>query len=368
MLGSMSAVSSFVCQRYWTSRMRWQNTGIPSVLWKRNSCQEDASSTKRWFASVAADAEILHTSDSDEGLLLPQQFPMDMPAALSPSSIKAFRDCPQSFLFQYIYKIKQPTNAALATGSFCHSALEQVFELAPQDRTLINLQNLFRKCWSQKRLGKEYRHLFEEENQQRDVDAEVAWGKYSLSLLENYWQYEDPSTVVRPNPVQREVWVRSKIPNGNNSSFMVRGIVDRFDMVRDETKNVVLRLLDYKTGKAPQLKYSPAMNQKIQDEAFEQLKIYAVLYKGELPLRYLRLLFLTSHESRAVAMDLDLGATQEERDQVLRHVEQGLVDVWNDISQLVAMQDPKAWKGCDRSFCYCHTCRPTFVSGSVWAP
>lgn len=293
-----------------------------------------------------------------------------MPAALSPSSIKAFRDCPQSFLFSYLYKIKQPTNQALATGTFCHSALEQVFELPPADRTLANLQNLFRKHWSQKRLNDEYRHLFQDNDNTRNVEAEIGWGTYSLSLLENYWQYEDPSTVQRPNPVQREVWVRSQIPNGNQPSFLVRGIVDRFDMVRDDdTKDVALRLLDYKSGKAPQLKYSPAMNQKIKDEAFEQLKIYAVLYKGELPLRFLRLLFLTSHDNGgAVAMDLDLGATREERDRVLRDVQQGLVQVWNDIAKLVALQDPKAWTGCDRSFCYCHTCRPTFVAGSVWQP
>lgn len=366
---SMSSVSSFVFQQL-TSHpaiTRFRSRRIASITTQPWDTRLSETFTKRFFASIAADTEILNSRENDEELLLPEQFSIEMPAALSPSSIKAFRDCPQSFLFQYIYKIRQPTNQALATGTFCHSALEQVFELPPEDRTLPNLQNLFRKCWAQKRLADEYRHLFEEDNQ-RNVDAEIAWGKYSLSLLENYWKYEDPSTVQRPNPVQREVWVRSQIPNGKDSSFLVRGIVDRFDMVRDEQKNVALRLLDYKTGKAPDLKYSPAMNQKIRDEAFEQLKIYALLYKGELPLRFLRLLFLTSQQSRAVAMDLDLGATKEERDEVLRDVEQGLVEVWNDIAKLVAMQDPKAWTGCNRSFCFCHTCRPTFVPGSVWEP
>ena len=352
---SVVVSSSFVARpaRYWTKSSRWLASVVPTTT----------------------ATEIQHTNKDDDDepneLFVRQKPPrITMPAALSPSSIQTFRDCPQSFLFQYIYKIKQPTNTALATGTFCHAALEQVFALAPADRTLPNLQNLFRKSWAQKRLEDNYRHLFETNPDQRDVKAEIAWGQYSLSLLEQYWQYEDASQVERPNPVQREVWVRSQIPNGTTSSFLVRGIVDRFDMVRDEndTKHVVLRLLDYKTGKAPQLKYSPAMNQKIQDEAFEQLKIYALLYKGELPLRYLRLLFLTSHEQRAVAMDLDLGATQPERDQVLQDVQEGLVQVWNEISALVAQNDPILWKGCQRSFCYCHTCRPTFVAGSVWAP
>ncbi len=312
------------------------------------------TTTKRRLASLAEE-------------LRQEPLAITMPTALSPSSIQTFRDCPQSFLFQYIYKLKQPTNTALTTGTLCHAALEQIFDLPAEDRTLPNLHNLFRKQWAQKRLHDDYRHLFHTE-QQHNIDAEIAWGQYSLSLLEQYYQYEDPSQVERPNPLQREVWVRSQIPLQKEESFVVRGIVDRFDMVRDSHNNIVLRLLDYKTGKAPQLKYSPAMNQKIRDEAFEQLKIYALLYQGELPLRYLRLLFLTSHEQKAVAMDLDLGATHEERLEQLQPVQQGLVEVYQQIRALVELQDPTAWKGCDRSFCYCHTCRPNFVAGSVWAP
>ncbi|GAX24006.1 hypothetical protein FisN_26Lh074 [Fistulifera solaris] len=298
-----------------------------------------------------------------------QHEPLDitMPTALSPSSIQTFRDCPQSFLFQYIYKLKQPTNTALTTGTLCHAALEQIFDLPASDRTLRNLQNLFRQQWAKKRSHDDYRHLFHE-NEQHNVDQEIAWGQYSLSLLEQYYDYENPAHVERPNPLQREVWVRAQIPFQQDESFLVRGIVDRFDMVRDSQNNIVLRLLDYKTGKAPQLKYSPAMNQKIRDAAFEQLKIYALLYQGELPLRYLRLLFLTSHEQKAIAMDLDLGATPEERQAQLQPVQQGLVEVYQQIRALVELQDPTAWKGCDRSFCYCHTCRPQFVAGSVWAP
>mmetsp|Transcript_53212 Transcript_53212/g.64108 ORF Transcript_53212/g.64108 Transcript_53212/m.64108 type:complete len:217 (+) Transcript_53212:3-653(+) len=66
------------------------------------------------------------------------------PKSLSPSSAKEFLSCPQSYLFQYLYKIKQPTNTALAKGSMCHSALEKLFDLNPSQRTLENLENLFR--------------------------------------------------------------------------------------------------------------------------------------------------------------------------------------------------------------------------------
>ena len=131
---------------------------------------------------------------------------------------------------------------------------------------------------------------------------------------------------------------------------------------------MALRIVDYKTGKAPNFKYSQAMNEKIATEAFYQLKIYALLLREsgpmlvtimELDLRMLRLLFLTSESGRGEYLDYDLGETQDQRDAVLQEIHQDLADVWTSIQELVATQDPKAFVGCNRSFCYCHKCRHT---------
>jgi RecB family exonuclease len=335
------------------------------------------------------------------------------PKALSPSSIKEFQACPQSFLFQYVLGLRQPANHALAKGSMCHAALERVFDLDPPDRSLTVLQNLFRTAWAEHRLQDLYRPLFEdteaEDCAQRDLAREAAWGREGLALLENYWKAENAATIQRPNPVQREVWVRAKLSlnaylgvtattpphlngggevvtaavNGDENadneqpSFLVRGIVDRLDMVQDavDKSAVTLRLIDYKTGKAPDLKYSPAMNQKIQNEAFEQLLIYSLLLRESgsskeipMPLRYLRLFYLTSVEEEAVYWDMDLGATQQERDLLLHSVHQTLSKVWTDICNMIDQQNFKAFAGCDRSFCYCHKCRSRFVPGTVWEP
>jgi RecB family exonuclease len=202
--------------------------------------------------------------------------------------------------------------------------------------------------------------------------------------LENYVQLEDPRLVNRPNPVQREVWVRANLPVleetvgfETKSTFLVRGIVDRLDMVKLDDGSVVMRLVDYKSGKAPHFKYSADMNAKIAEESFFQLKIYALLLKrtskspmkNNLDLRILRLLHLTSQgEGPAQYLDYDLGDTAEERNELLEEVEMTLRTTWSDICSLVAKQDPMLFQGCDRSFCYCHKCRPQFVPGSVWEP
>ena len=330
---------------------------------------------------------------------------MTYPKALSPSAINEFLQCPQSFLFQYVYGLRQPTSLALAKGSFCHEALEQVFDLDAKDRTLQNLQNLFRKAWSQQRKGNVYGKLFvreEDDGEEWDLEAEAEWGRESLQLLENYVQYEDPRSIARPNPVQREMWVQAHLtldpqkgktgyvsslpplptesPAPSNKdeaeTFYVRGIVDRLDMVREPSNGeIIMRLTDYKSGKAPELKYSPAMNDKIVAKNFFQLQIYALLLREKqfdmqhsMDLRFLRLLYLTSQRGPTVSWDFDLGATQEDRDAVLQDVHAKLSQVWTDIVQLVSQQDARLWQGCDRSFCYCHKCRPKFEPGTLWEP
>ena len=445
------------------------------------------------------------TSTKEEELLNPYdlippnattgEWKIPYPKALSPSSIKEFQACPQSFLFQYILGLRQPTTTVLAKGTMCHAALERIFDIEPQDRSLSVLQNLFRTAWSEQRSSDAYRILFEEDvlvdqlqskgidndndgsqsspvpfmqpvmERRRYLQKEKSWGQEGLALLENYWMAEDASSILRPNPVQREVWVKSNLPlvlhtadhdsslsasilnsaattirpitsnqttsvcmdgnngdtesttsptsmfmdnvtqipsttlprddtmadeadnavstaihfdNSNITKFLVRGIVDRLDMVQDPNNKtqISLRLIDYKSGKAPDLKYSPSMNLKIQNEAFDQLLIYALLLReanrnkvNPMPLRYLRLFYLTSiHEQKAIYWDMDLGATQEERDTLLHTVHVSLSNVYRNVCLLIDQQNFKAFHGCQRSFCYCHKCRPRFVPGTVWQP
>ena len=362
---------------------------------------------------------LLHPQDLCNGTL-------PHPKSLSPSSIAEFLACPQSFLFQYIYNLKQPITTALVKGSMCHTALEQLFDLPKADRTLPHLQNLFRKAWSQER--SEHLQLFSSKSD------EIQWGKEGLKLLENYIHAEDPQQV---EPAKREMWVKAQLSidprqgntgyvmgfNDNNyldrpiattttdppsDRFLVRGIVDRLDLVRSQTAStdsdssihiansdamlenratgdevdgdpVVLQVIDYKTGKAPDLKYPPHVNRRILDDVFFQLQIYALLLREQqqdtvpdtltsLDVRFLRLFYLTSHAGVAQSLEMDLGASKVERDRVLQDVHEKLASVWTDILQLVTQQDPRAFVGCDRKFCYCHKCRNKFVPGTVWEP
>ena len=215
----------------------------------------------------------------------------------------------------------------LARGIICHSALEEVFDLRPEERTLENLSNLFRREWRKHRVGDESGHgedsgrasggtkdegygtLFRtfdrdddvgddrgDKNSHYDVEAEIEWGKSSLRLLQNYYELEDPKLIRTPNPAATEMWVNARFPlegssndrldggrldNTEDSTFVVRGKIDRIDLSPLTTSNKVqLQIIDYKTGKKPNFKYSPAVNERIENEQFWKMKVYAlVLWK-----------------------------------------------------------------------------------------
>uniref|UniRef100_A0A7S2UQ23 PD-(D/E)XK endonuclease-like domain-containing protein n=1 Tax=Attheya septentrionalis TaxID=420275 RepID=A0A7S2UQ23_9STRA len=343
--------------------------------------------------STSAGMPLDSLGSDEEEMLDPAQFSngvIPYLKAMSPSSIMEFKACPQSFLFRYLYGIKQPTNLALAKGSMCHSALEKLFDLKPEDRSLEALQNLLRLSWSENRLSDNYRFLFEkksdhgteltEEEVERDIQAERDWGQSALNLLKNYYEVENPQLVESPNPLEREVWVRANLPVDPSNpvdTFLVRGIVDRICLVQTPD-GPVLRITDYKTGKAPNFKYSPPVNERIADENFFQLKIYALLLQqmraaGKAPpnlfstdLRMLRLFYLTSASGAGQYLDMDMGATPQERNEILRQIHMELSDIWTSIRQLVETQDPKSFVHCDRSFCSCHETRARFAPGTVW--
>jgi RecB family exonuclease len=293
------------------------NSACTNIFSNTAACQSSSSSH---LLNVATSSEQQGETllDPYEILLNDQQLDkIPLPNKLSPTSLEAFTKCPQSFFFQYILKLKPdpPMTPELARGIICHKALEDVFELAPPQRTLDNLQNLFRKEWSEKRGNREQQQQQQGEKQSTndtgndslsesydslfridgdhlstnnatssnyDIDAEIEWGKSSLQLLENYYELEDPRN---ETPLVREMWVNAKFQADSNdkSEFVVRGKIDRLDALSSNNHqqgSTILRIIDYKTGKKPNFKYSTATNERIANEQFWKMKVYAlVLWK-----------------------------------------------------------------------------------------
>jgi putative RecB family exonuclease len=235
--------------------------------------------------------------------------PAKLPNHLSPSSIVTWKQCSLLWKLRYIDKLPEPTTTALARGISAHDALQNVFDLPPEQRTEENLHNLFRSSWGRLRKQERYSGLFG-----RDREQERNWGLESLQGLSRYLQLESPENV---EPAFREEKMKISL---TQKGPIVLGVIDRIDRSPDGHLVVV----DYKTGAAPDIeKYSVATQAKIADEKFMQLRIYALLVArtlGETP-KELRLLYLGSCD--------ELTASCNEQD-VLR-TEQEITVLWEEM-------------------------------------
>ena len=245
---------------------------------------------------------------------------------LSPSRASQFKTCPQQFKYANVDKLKEPTNEVQAKGTTVHQALEDLFDLPQDERSIEKLHNLFRDAWTKVRGTDEHHNLFSSVEEERD------WGIDGLKLLNNYMTIEDPTTF---NPLERERWVRGSIEDLN-----LRGILDRMD----RNRNGELIIVDYKSGKAPMAKY--------KEPRFFALKLYALLIKeelGEMPAE-LKLIYLknsTIHTLKINEEDLNIARKE-------------ILEIWTNIKKAYKENKFPAVKNNLCDWCYYKPICPEF--------
>jgi putative RecB family exonuclease len=303
--------------------------------------------------------------------------PLPMPPRLSPTAVSTFKECPQLFLFRNLWKLPEPPSSVLTKGILVHSALEKVFELPAAERS-AKLHDVLRSEWRVQRMrpprGSEtplVDLLFD------TVDEERKWGQECLALLDNYLAFEDPAALPLGEPFANEAWLSAKLPttafaSQNLPPLTMVGKVDRLDKLPGgsggRSAEPGLVIVDYKTGKAPSLKYSEQMNQEIRSKNFFQLRCYALLLaRGGLSIgggksqlaRQLRLLYLgDGPDGGATPLDDELPTEPAAYEAVLSATQAEVVAAWAEIAALVARGEPEAFEHCSRSFCQCHELRP----------
>ncbi|MEU5066384.1 PD-(D/E)XK nuclease family protein [Streptomyces virginiae] len=197
------------------------------------------------------------------------------PSSLSPSRASDFMQCPLLYRFRVIDKLPEKPSAAATRGTLVHAVLERLFDHPAQERTAPRAKELIPGQW-ERLLGSrpELAELFPE----GDEGAGLArWLTEAEALVERWFTLEDPT---RLEPVEREFFVETELESG----LRLRGIIDRVDVA--PTGEV--RIVDYKTGKAPRAEYA--------EGALFQMKFYALVVwrlKQVVP-RRLQLVYLGS--------------------------------------------------------------------------
>lgn len=189
------------------------------------------------------------------------------PLRLSPSRVSEFENCPQLYKYRVIDQLPQPPSLDAERGTLVHKVLHDLFENPAQARTPETAIELLPSRWLAQQ--EEKPELFEM------VTSEKEWLDRAEALLRTYFTLENPSQF---EATHREL----HLENDLSQEIYLHGYVDRLDVA--PTGEV--RIIDYKTGKAPK----PAWEEK----ALFQLRVYALLYfktHNVLP-RLLQLIYL----------------------------------------------------------------------------
>ncbi|WP_418002488.1 PD-(D/E)XK nuclease family protein [Mycobacterium sp. PDNC021] len=223
--------------------------------------------------------------------------------ALSPSRAGDFKQCPLLYRFRAIDRLPEPSSTAQLRGSVVHAALEQLYALPATDRVPETALSLVIPAWDA--VVAEKPELAEE----IAPELRETLLKEARALLAGYYRLEDPT---RFDPQSCEQRVEVELSDGT----LLRGFVDRIDVAPTGE----LRVVDYKTGKAP-----PEARALAEFKAMFQMKFYAVALlriRGVVPAR-LRLLYLA--DSQVLDYSPDLAE--------LERFEKTLMAIWHAIQK-----------------------------------
>ncbi len=193
-----------------------------------------------------------------------------------------FKQCPLKYRLRAIDRIPEPPSRHAVRGTVVHAVLEDLFGLPAAERGRDRAAALIEPAWARVLAERpEVAELVAEDGPAAFL-AEVA------ALVDTYYLLEDPT---RFSPESREARVEVELGDG----VLLRGFVDRIDVAPTGE----LRVVDYKTGRAP----GPAQETK----ALFQLKFYALVVlrtRGILPAQ-LRLIYLADGQILTYAPDAE---------------------------------------------------------------
>lgn len=243
------------------------------------------------------------------------------PTALSPSRAGDFMQCPLLYRFRVVDRLAELPTPAMVRGTVVHAVLERLFDLPAGDRTLAAAHELLGPAWERVRTeAPELESLIA-----GDGDGHGVWLAEARELIARWFDLEDPT---RLEPAERELYVETTVDGG----LLLRGYVDRLDVAPDGR----LRVVDYKTGRAPR--------EAFEGKALFQMKFYALVLwrvRGVVP-SVLQLVYLGSGEMLRYAPE---GAE-------LLATERKLKALWAAVERVASTGDWRASPGrlCD----WCH--------------
>ncbi|MFE3410210.1 RecB family exonuclease [Streptomyces mirabilis] len=271
--------------------------------------------------AVTAEASVAEAAvaEATDASAVPAARPALPPSSLSPSRAGDFMQCPLLYRFRVIDRLPEKPSEAATRGTLVHAVLERLFDAPAAERTAPRAKALIPGQWDRLRETRpEVVELFADDPEGERL---TRWLGEAEQLVERWFSLEDPT---RLEPAERELSVEAQLDSG----LKLRGIIDRVDVA--PTGEV--RIVDYKTGKAPRPEYA--------EGALFQMKFYALVVwrlKQVVP-RRLQLVYLGSGDV----------VTYDPMIEDLERVERKLLALWEAIRQATETGDwrPRPTKLC----------------------
>ncbi|HKH06178.1 MAG TPA: PD-(D/E)XK nuclease family protein [Acidimicrobiales bacterium] len=257
-----------------------------------------------------------------------------VPRSLSPSKVSSFTDCALAFRFSVIDRLPEPPSPAAVKGTLVHAALERLHLLPGPDRTPEAALRCLDEAAVALRDDPEYAELG------LDGEAEAEFVADASTLVRNYFQLEDPTTV---RAIGLELRMAVDV-----DGVRLRGIIDRLELDADGE----LVVTDYKTGAAP--------SERHERKRLSGVHIYSLLCEqllGRRPAK-VQLLYLRS----------PLALLTEPSDRSTRGTRRTLGAVWQAVERACDREDfrPNPSKLCD--WCAFQAWCPSFGGDPATAP
>lgn len=238
--------------------------------------------------------------------------------ALSPSRAGDFKQCPLLYRFRAVDRIPEVSTEAQVKGTVVHAALEALYALPAQDRVPATARDLVDPAWE--RVVAQSPAI----ESLVPADERTAFLDRARALVAGYYELEDP-THFEPESCEQRVEI--DLDDGTP----LRGFIDRIDVA----PNGMIRVVDYKTGRAPR--------EFTESKALFQMKFYALMImrmRGVVPAQ-LKLMYLADKQELTYAPDED----------ELRRFERMLSAIWKAILAAGETGDFRAKKGALCKWC-----------------
>ena len=184
---------------------------------------------------------------------------------LTPTSFNSYLKCPQDFLFKHIIRIPQIKKPFLSYGTAIHKAMEIFAKKFIATNALPSKNFLidgFLQAIAKEPLGK------------KESDSLISQGE---KLLDNYYKKIGRNWT-------KPIWLEYdfKKHNVHLDNIRLSGKIDKIEWL--DKKRGLVRVIDYKTGRARSLNEIKGLTKKADESYLNQLKFYWLL--GQLDGRF----------------------------------------------------------------------------------